>query len=274
LNYFPGEEEFVDRAAKAKARGRVELDTLDREVERPSIMDATPAAENALVRQLRERRINTEKGLRKGPSSEGRNDIRKVPPDEDIDPLAKTVEGQPPRLEDDPRLVDQKERVGIVKELMKRYANQKATSDKLSQYIPGTKPKGNRTLAEIMGTERRRIKTAKTIETEALLDRLMQQEDNELSKLMTELMNENMDEKKYKWMGSKIESDMDEATNNLINEEMHKASKDVVIDTTSEELHELMAEISGAARRSTLNKKADSVLDDVPYELISTKELK
>ena len=159
LNYFPGEEEFVDRAAKAKARGRVELDTLDREVERPSIMDAEPAEENALVRQLRERRINTEKGLRKGPSSEGRNDIRKVPPGEDIDPLAKTVEGQAPRLENDPRLVDQKERVNEARQL-------------LIEYMKGNRPSGM-PRGEARGT----------------LDKLVTQETDTLRALMDELMN-------------------------------------------------------------------------------------
>ena len=189
LNYFPGEEEFVDRAAKAKARGRVELDTLDREIERPSIMDAEPAEENALVRQLLERRSKTEAGLKRGPSSEGRNDIRKVPPGEDVDPLAKTVEGQAPRLESDPRLVEQKERVNIVDALIKRFNNEKATSGKTSKYIPGTKPKGNRTLSEIKASKPYGVKSTEVQKTEALLDRLLEQESSELSKLMDELMN-------------------------------------------------------------------------------------
>ncbi len=159
LNYFPGEEEFVNRAAKSKARGRVELDTLNREVESPSIMDAEPSAENALVRQLLERRSKTEAGLKRGPSSEGRNDIRRVPPGEDVDPLAKTVEGQAPRLESDPRLVEQKERVNEARQLMIEYM------------------KGNRASGMPRG------------EAKATLDKLVTQETDTLRALMDELMN-------------------------------------------------------------------------------------
>lgn len=112
----PGQSGFAERAYKEKARGPVNINTIGQEVEKPRISDAKRGDQNALLNALMNRRSK----LTAKSSSPTNRYSEQLPAGPETDPLEKSQEGMPPRLDDDPRLQEQRQRVLEARDLQSR----------------------------------------------------------------------------------------------------------------------------------------------------------
>ena len=178
----PGTEEFVVDSALEKARGPINIDTLNHEIEKPRIMDAVPAEDNALMRTLMERRSKLKSGI---PETKDVSTTERALPGEEVDPLARRQEGEAPRLESDPRVIEQRDRLRMIEQLIRRHRSGNAPSSKTTAKFNPETAKDSSSAPRMPTTV---PKSQETKSTEAMLNRLWQQEKTEYDNLLTELM--------------------------------------------------------------------------------------